>query len=78
MHTEHILTLPFPHRPYPFDAPLRPASIKGVRPGFQMRTLASSPAEAKTQGSRGCQAMLLTQPECASKASTRWPFDRQM
>ena len=76
---EHILkTPPPPHRPYPLDALLRPASIKGARLGFQIRTLASSPAEAKTQGSRGCQAMLLTQPECASRASTRWPFERQI
>lgn len=44
-----------------------------------MRTVRSSPAEAKTKGSLGCQATQLTQPDLwASSFSTRLPFERQI
>jgi hypothetical protein len=46
--------------------------------GFHIRTLWSSPAVAKTEGSLGCHATLLTQPICASRASIRRPLERQM
>lgn len=65
------------YRPYPLEL-LRLTSIIGALLGFQIFTMASSPADAKMLGSFGCQAMLLTQPGCASSASTRSPLDRQI
>ena len=74
---EHNKSQPNYYRPYPFEL-LRLTSIMGALLGFQIFTMASSPADAKMLGSFGCHAMLLTQPGCASSTSTRSPLDRQI
>lgn len=49
----------FCYREYPFELP---AIIGAAHAGFQILTLASSPADAKTRGSFGCHETELTQP----------------